>query len=113
MIPFFREDRKYRVQKMVLSIKDISSKRSLEAKKSSYEFAYETWKEFTIYSPWKHFHNMELAKYIWTNNNTLYIFFESLTDHTDKKHFKIQVVEEDETSVREWLKERISPLWLI
>lgn len=98
---------------MTDSIKTLTSKRPLDAKKKSYEFRYTNWKDFTTHSPWKCFHNMELCNYIWTDDNILYIFFESLVLADDKRYFNINVVDEDEPRVREWLKERISPIWLI
>jgi hypothetical protein len=98
---------------MTTSIKALTSKRSLDDKKKSYEFQYVNWKDFTTHAPWNSFRNMELCNYIWTDDNILYIFFESLTPPEDKRYFKINVVDEDETYVREWLKERISAIWLI
>lgn len=56
---------------------------------------------------------MELCHYIWTPDNILYIFYNSMKDANDKLHVAINVKVDDDSYIREWLKERIPKIWKI
>jgi len=95
------------------TLMNLTSSRTLDMKKTSYEFGYKSWEEFMNYSPWNSWFQFELCNYIWTTDNMLYLFFNCVKEPGDKRHFKVHVTANDETLVREWLKEHIPAIWRI
>ena len=80
---------------------------------NSHEFGYSNWREFTTYSPWKVWYNFDLFDYIWTDKNVLYLFFRSNKNYKEIRHCKMNVLTEEETSVRAWIKDRTPSIWKI
>jgi len=97
------------------SLIEITAKQHDIAHKSynSHEFGYSNWGEFTTYNPWKTWNNFDLFDYIWTDKNVLYLFFRSNKNYTEIRHCKMNVLSEDDNSIRTWIRERIPSIWKI
>jgi hypothetical protein len=97
---------------MAKTLKELTEHRPFDTK-GSYLFVYSSWSEFILHTPWRMWRNMELCNYVWTSDNTLYIFFDCVKDSTDKRHFMMKVTDSEDTPVREWLKAKMPIIWMI
>ena len=94
------------------SLQELTSERPYSLK-GSYEVSYKAWYEFIGYCPWKLMASYELYNYVWTQDNTLYLLFQSTTKTWDFRHFRISVHDDEDEAIRVWIREHVANIWLV
>ena len=79
----------------------------------SLSYEYDSWNEFIKHTPWTIWNHLEMVNYVWTLDNSVYIYYKAKHNIIDNRHFKIKVTQDIEPQIRKWIKAHMINIWKI
>lgn len=77
-------------------------------------YAYQSWKDLMMYKPWKMWKPYDLIGWSWDKENKMLQIVFFLRGNLQMRHYiEVPVREDEEDSIRQWLKRHMPKYWQI